>query len=380
MAFPVTQFNQQAAEQAARNQDNIRLAREHYQRRLGVESGLPERPEAGTLYVTDSFEGGTTPEGRHGENVAASARSTGFDGPLRLRQFASTRSLVYDPRSALHPDRQADEYLHQLGHFAQERYLHVLVPATERIEELNQAGVHHSALNISMGTSVLRLAKEHYQDLICGRADLEGAARAYGLDAQKLNSPDANVRQQEQQRLQQALIERLQETVHKSASIQQAEGDYGRAVERFVASRNSLVVAGGNDGEVLEQMAEESGGRMPRVSPSAWDSPLITSQVVAVGGTASETASQPAAYSRSHRQNQLYATGGVPGSLFEKGSSFAAPRVAALMAELHRRHTALNSREILDEVVRDFTQPRQNTDLPVLNLEATRRFLEQRKG
>lgn len=372
----MTNFNQVAAQQQQRVDQQRRDS-------LGIQQGKPQQVEPGTLYVTDTYmpsvlqsDQATPP---HGLAVQAAARSTGFNGKIELREFPSARYMSYD--ASRHDPAQsprAASYLDGLRRQTQERYQQVLIPATDQLNELSDGGVKNSALNISMGTGRARIAEEAFEAIPTGKADLVGAAEAFGLDPAKLGSKDPKVFGPERARLQQAIINEVDRTASGSKSIQQAKQKYDLAVTRFESSHNSVVVSGGNDGEVLERFKRDNNGATLNIPKNFYDSPLVNDQVTVVGATDGDSSTRPAAYSQMHRENQIYASGTLP-QMPGTGSSFASPRVAATMADLHRIHPEKSSDEIEALMIQKFGRPGQNTPVPVLDLGSTRQFLQDHK-
>ncbi|MFN8613227.1 MAG: S8 family serine peptidase [Vulcanimicrobiota bacterium] len=369
--FPITNFNQ-VAMQTQQQAMQARLDA------LGVQRGKPEQTQPGTLYVADSYVPCiTSPEPAHGLEVQSAARSTGYQGPIQLRDFSSQHYVVYDPRDPQPgQDLRASDYLRNLSWQTQERFQQVLRPATQQLNELTEGGVKNSVLNISMGTSLGRVVNEAYLQLVQGTADRTGAALAFGLDESKLTHPDPNISGPERNRLQQALIDEVGQTVKDSKSIHQAQEQYQQAVSQFTAGQNSLVVSGGNEGEVAHKLQDGSFGQQLKLPANFLDSPLAQAGVVVVGATEGDHSLKPAAYSQAHRQNGIYASGTVPGQPGE-GSSFAAPRVAATLAALHKANPQLSSAEIQALLLNHLTRPSEGSQIPALDLQATAQFLKE---
>lgn len=365
----VTNFNQQAAVAQYQLQQQ---GRQQHLTQQGVVLGQPQSTEAGTLYIADNFEASASGAPLcHGQLSHSAALSTGYRGPIELRDFPRARYVMFDPSAP--PQSAGEAYLEQLRRDTGQSYQQVLRPATDQLQQLSEAGAHNSVLNISKGSNPFDVAAIAYFQIRGDASQRSAAAEAFGLDEKLLSDADINKSGPERARLQQALLATVQQTVDTSPAIQQARQDYTEAVQRFTSQHNSVVVAGGNSGTPLE-MLEKDTEQPTRAPAEAFRSALDTTGVVVVGATSGEGSTRPADYSRVHSNNQIYASGEVVG---DSGSSFAAPRVGAALAALHAQHPEEDSQQVLALLKEKFTLSGEQGQPPVLDAVALRQALEK---
>lgn len=192
-----------------------------------------------------------------------------------------------------------------------------LVPletATDRLLAVAASGVRQAALNLSLG-STPAMAVLSVLDMCAspevGEQALGQLSRAFSGELPKLHE---------------GLVEMAQRSSSDERLVQ-ARSEFAEAVRVFEEGHNSVVVAAGNDGNV--------GGKLLCAVPEGFSrSDFVTPEVTVVGALEGSYTSDPASVN-------VWASGvAAPGI---EGTSFAAPRVAARLAELHGQQPELSS-------------------------------------
>lgn len=202
---------------------------------------------------------------------------------------------------------------------------------------------------------------------------------AFSFAGEDLVSEDAEVQAAAHQRLYQGLADTFGQAL-QSEEVRSAQADFSQAVEDFEASGNSVVVSAGNWGEHAEIFSSFAGGAPINFPENFTENVLQADAATMVGATQwlNSGTERVAPYSS---PGELYAAGGLalgePGVASTSGSSFAAPRVAAVMAELHQQYPDKSSAEIEEMVHQDYTHELQtpNGVIQVLDFEKTYEFL-----
>lgn len=322
---------------------------------------VPNNPQAGSLVIIDSFQDSYT-GAAHGNIAAYAAEHHGFRGKIYAEQVGDNAGLspwiqVDRAESALSNGPLSPKD----ARGAVEDYLRSAQVATVQeltgdLNKVNKQGLKDSAVNISYGTSPQSEARRLYSTVRNAPQELnqwsspmaresyqqsQNILGAYGIDPSKFYSPDLKVSGPARLALQQQLIDAGIKGLN-SPEMTQAKAAYQTAVRGVEAHNNSVVVSAGNEGEVLKYFQSEAGGRKVSISAAAKMNVLVNSDVTSVGATRwkdSKTESI-AGYSNRDSQVDIYASGSVGNGedqnrMKTAGTSFAAPRVAAMMATLH---------------------------------------------
>ena len=345
----------------------------------------------GSLIIVDRFSPSPTPFGGsalevpHGALVQQSAMDTGFRGnlvtspsdvsftpqPLERRKYELLMALA---EPGLSP-QQTRELLAEQAEVGHRTLLH---KNTERLEGLTEAGVRHSAVNFSQGASKASAVESAFNSAISGR-ESENITRAMGVDPDKIFHKDPKVSVPERLRLQQGLTDLISKRIDESTSLKESRAKYQRAVQNFEKNHNSVVVSAGNEGGVADQFAEIAEGQRIRL-PVGWQSNvLVTPEVTSVGALKGQ---QVSSYSNRDPEVDLYADGDVAQQGQQQpaeGTSFAAPRVAAGMAALHRQYPQLSSAQVeaklKSQLGHNIAGP-DGSPVTSLNMEKTRAYLQ----
>lgn len=367
--------------------------------------------QPGTMYVNDYFdpanlaEAGDLAQNPHGIQVARAARQQSFQGRIEgASQHTSPHHARMDQglgqlRTQPLQQREARQAVQDI---VGGRASGLLDAQGQYLDGLTQRGARNSSANISMGTSKAAITRDMYAEAsmawMPGRQamppnmraevdqNLRNLATAYNLDTAKLTHPDPQVHRAERQRLQQRLLDHVGQTMDRDPTVAQEKRQWAESVSRFEAGNNSVVISAGNEGADLEQLQRGNGNRPLRAPADASTNILENSQVTSVGATRwFNTANGPqerrANYSSDSQGVDIYAAGSLDangGSRADMhGTSFASPRVAAMMAELHRRHPNASSSEIEAMMKEQYTHQLSSggQTLPVLDFQRSSQFL-----
>ncbi|MFN8607073.1 MAG: S8/S53 family peptidase [Vulcanimicrobiota bacterium] len=367
--------------------------------KLGFTPG--DLSQAGSLVVVDQFIQmpifgiGAAPamlEQPHGHLVSESAKGDGYQGNLipseYMPKFAPAMHKI--AQALNEPDVPADEFKKRLDLSIGINTVNLLETMSERLEGLKEAGLHHSAVNLSYGASQAGALENHYLEVRSAWSEwqpvqdfkkplLENYARAFGLDSAKLMSQDPKQSGPERARLQQALADRVSEVMNHSPAIQEARQHYATAVQELEANHNSVVVSASNGGQLLERLARDRGEDSPplKLGPKFFDNVLATPETTVVGATAGQGQEERvAAYSSDYQEVDVYADGraplaAYPGEEPAQGTSFASPKVAGVMSSLHKLYPEKSSAEIeamlKDELSHQLLSYDGRVERPVLN-------------
>ena len=309
---------------------------------------------AGSLLVSDVF----TSSESHGVDVAKAAWSAGFQGPIFYQQAVS---------EPLPPLREHQQALLELGKPALSREavscalqkfvvgppLHMLMSATDEVNRAAQGGANNSVLNLSSGTCKAQVASLLYQQALRGEngpALVSNLANHFHIDLDKIGQGDL----EELARFQQSVIDHVSQTWDQEPRILEHKQEFQQAVRHFESGHNSVVIAAGNEGLIEPTMEMQS--RADLQVPADFEENVLESpEATHVGATIILAGVEaPARYSSSWPGVEFFTSGDeVPGTEFDdskglgkSGSSLAAPRVGALMAEIHRRHPEYSSVEV----------------------------------
>ncbi len=375
-----------------------------------VESTLPTGP--GTLYINDTFvasnpnEFASPANNPHGIKVALATRQQGFRGPVvgtdrTSGSLTSTDKVWMKSLTDLGTlGRTPEQTISDIRSLTSNNGASLLDQETEKLRQLNRSGASNSVVNFSQGVSKAGGVKRIYDEAtLCLRGDLlpgdpriprscamlTNIAGAAGLSVEKLVSNNPEVRNAERGRLSQFLIDQVSAGMDSNPTLKASRKRYDRAVQSFEARSNSVVVSAGNDGSILDELSKSNGGFALTVPKDFSQNVLENNAVTSVGATQRSpwkgSGVERADYSSKSEGVDVYAAGGL--GLYDNGgqevvgTSFAAPRVAAVMAELHRQYPGASSARIERLLQQQLTQsaPDGSSTLNVLDDQSTSQFL-----
>ena len=366
--------------------------------------------QAGSVYIHDTFVPSgpldlSTPSGEtHGSLAAGAARGTGFRGRIVGTDRANAGIGRLD-RQAMElqdrystPGRTREQTIADLRAYSGTRAGALLDQQTQYLNRLTASGANRSVANLSLGRSkasgtldlyeqmmpALRLDRNE-NDPAFARANgmLQNVARAAGVDVSRLRSPDERVRNAERGRMTQFLINQVSQGMDQSPALASARRNYGTAVRNFEARNNSVVIAAGNEGQHLTDLREAHGGYRLSAPRDFSRNVLQNNDVTSVGAT-DDTGGRErrAAYTGNSPGIDIYADGGTGARGFDgreiDGTSFAAPRVAATMAELHRRNPNMSSAQIENLMRAQLSEQVRGSGETALDRETAARYLSGR--
>lgn len=371
---------------------------------------LSGNSQAGTLYVHDSFTPNSFYEAEkphanpHGVHVARSARRQGFQG----RIIGSSNVLSANQNKALaqltdlsRPNASHADILKNVRGYAENISSGLLDGRSDRLEQLSRGGARNSAVNFSQGESKASTTSALYDaaanswsqdprisgiERVRARGVLNNYARAFELDMSKLASSDSKVSGPERLRLQQRLATIVDQTYKTSPVLAASQKRYDQAVDSFESGRNSVVVSAGNEFDFLDKMASDSGGRRIQADESFTHNVLENDAVTSVGATrwfqnGDSLKEVRAGYSSRGSGVDIYATGSLGAANHQKadafGTSYASPRVAATMAEIHRRNPNMSSAQVEAVMRENLTHGLSDSrgEMEVLDHQRTAAFL-----
>jgi hypothetical protein len=322
--------------------------------------------QPGTLVIADTFQPSArllaTGEGEHGDSVEKAAHEQVLDSQVVENQSPETPlddRLERNWQTMSEPDAQPAAFRRAIqDQFAIEP-TSVLKSATIENQKLLGQGINHGAVNYSRDVSKAQLVGSTYgrmrrawthqgedEQLQEGRDLLHNYSRAFGFDENKLLSHDSSVSGPARAGLQATLIEQVNRGTDGNQNQAAASTAYNQSTAALAQHQVSTVVAAGNFGELAQQMKQDADGRAPALPADFYHNPLSNADTVTVGATGEfqhPNTSHLASYTSPGPDVSIYADGDVKwsGSEWENtlcGTSFAAPRVAAELADLHREH------------------------------------------
>lgn len=291
---------------------------------------IQQHTAPGSLVVLDQFfippQSGPT----HGQMVSATARGSGFQGPLV--ELDTTYSL--DPENAKRLEQieaaqqrfnqatQPQEIRQALREVSVLKRGYALERSAESLEQLSQAGLKDSAVNLSLGHNAADEVRRLLEKALTDQPTLIQLVRAFAHDPSQLKEGA------ERARLVQNLASWLQDTT-RDARWQSSKARYDAAVQQLAESNNAVVVAAGNEGEVGSFLSDWCSGQSPELPQGFENNDFSNPTVTVVGALQS---GQPATYTSHDEEVDCFAEGrSLLGD--ENGTSFAAPRVAAQFAQ-----------------------------------------------
>jgi hypothetical protein len=369
------------------------------------ESGLPRfnpppinKPRPGTLIIRDTFHSrdGAVP---HGAYVTKAALHEGHKGPIQLSPELPSnwqgRKAVADLTDGKLEPKAAGKALDNL---VEGEVTSLLDSQARNLNSLVRQGHKNSALNLSLGLSKASVVESCLSPLGSidsknpktaefARTMTENLARALDVDPEKVLSGDPEIHGPERQKLQQRLIDRTGKTLDNSTAIADSRGRYNSAVSEFEQNNNSVVISAGNWAGSAERLERQNHGHPLAVPPDFTTNVLENDAVTSVGATAwkrngSNFDEHRADYSVSGPGVDVYANGSVgltPRSMSDsRGTSYAAPKVAATMANLHRLHPKMSSSQVESLMKQSLTHGLSQPDdeMRVLDFQKNFQFLQ----
>ena len=403
------QVNQMQMQLAERHR--YQAASEQMVRQQGVRLENPsstQTNQAGTLYIhdhfapRDTFSASTPTANPHGIQVARTARRQGLQNPIvgteavnSPRQTAAKGFLNLLSQGPSAPEQTKSD----IREYAENASAGLLDNQSSRLEGLTQRGVRNSAINFSSGESRASTTSELYnaaagswnpkvkdEKRLAAEGVLNNYVEAFKLDKAKLTSSDPRISSPERLRLQQHLAKIVDATYNTSPMLAESRRRYDTAVDRFEAGRNSVVVSAGNEFGYLDNMAADAGGQRIRVGENFTHNVLENDAVTSVGATrwyknGNDLKEVRAGYSSRGNGVDIYASGSLGAQNHQQasalGTSISAPRVAATMAELHRRYPQLSSSQVENMMKNQLTRSMSDShgQMQVLDHQRTADFL-----
>lgn len=352
--------------------------------RARAQEPLPELPQnagSGSLVIIDGFQD-TYSGAAHGNIGAYAARQHGFTGNIYAEQVggdtgrtSSLSSATFDTLGRAPLSANTTRTL--VESFMRNDQTELLQDLTGDLNKIRERGLKDSAVNISYGTNAQRQAMEVYSRVRSAPPSIssmnmpqslqnqyrfsQNVLRAYGIDSERFYSSDVKVSGPERTRLQEQLIQ-AGVNATSSKEVVSARGEYSAAVKALEAQNNSVVVSAGNNEGVLQSFRNDAGGVMPKAPLSSKYNITLDDNVTTVGATRWRNGNSEylADYSNRDPQVDIYASGSVGNGLDENkkktmGTSFAAPRVAAAMAAIHKNYPGMPSKAVENMMLNSLT-------------------------
>jgi hypothetical protein len=259
-------------------------------------------------------------------------------------------------------------------------------------------GDNHAAINISSDQSKARMVDNLYgsmreawapgqhdspEAIKQGQNLLHNYAKTYGLNENDLTHDTPNTGKA-RAALQNNLIAQANRGVASNQTgISNAEQSYAKNTHALADQKVSTVVAVGNEGQLESEMTADAGGRKPQgMGSDFYSNPYTNADTVNVGATGSTNdlnANSISNYSSPSPNVSLYANGnelkfipsgsGKVRQTPEEGTSFAAPEVAADLANIHAQHQDFSNDQALQYLKQHKSHSMQTSQgpMPVLN-------------
>lgn len=345
--------------------------------------GNPMRRE-NVLRIIDDF---VTLPNPHGQTVDSALRATGYQGNVEQTQYPRenmTQEVGMASFNALtRPGMSAEDARAALSRVMVNQSNSTLNGAAQVLNQDVRNGVTNSVTNLSYGVgpapaaqNIYRMAREGWGPAPAPQAPPPGApagmpdfgqvryensrnmmtnlATAWGIDPAALSSTDPAVNGPARQRFQQNLLDQAQ-TASQDPSVQGALQNYRRAEQSYTDRNNSLVVSAGNWGGLLNDMRQDNGNRPLQTAEDFNSNRLVGPNTISVGAldiNPDTGAPRVANYSNADSRVDLYAFGNING---EQGTSYAAPRVAAVTQAVRMEMPNASAAEVRQRVMQIFT-------------------------
>lgn len=376
-----------------------------------------KKPEPGTLIIHDNFRDPANPnlvpvqgpfgpvmmpslEPQHGDVVTIAAQQDGFHGPIQKYEAGlDPTSKFLRADQALQSGPLSKEQARQaVADYTSDFASNMLKSESKFLDSMSNLGTKNSAVNMSSGTSKARIALDLFEGALPGNATsqfdhsarvakLKNLATAYDLDYSKLQSRDTKICAAEINKLQQGLVNQVSDTLDNSQQVKDARATWDTSVRRFESGNNSVVISAGNEGEHRKYFENYTPGEKLKLPQNFTTNVLENDQVTSVGATrwmensAGELKEYRAGYSSKSNGVDIYASGSVglkdPSKADEWGTSFAAPKVAAGMAALHKQNPEMSSAQVEALMRKKLTHPLNTSSgtLEVLDYKKNFEFL-----
>lgn len=322
----------------------------------------PLSPPPGSVIVTDNFYRETNSNASsHGLRVASTVVAAGFPGAVVANQKQDLKHpgslMIQSALGSASFDKNTTMSL--LSTLVDLDVSTTLDSYSAELYEGLQMGEFNSVRNFSSGISKSTVVEGIFSGALAqyesddpqlkarGQTTLDNFARAYDLSFDALTSGDRQTRVREKARLFTGLAQTVSETIDHSPNIAWSRQRFRGMVRAYESRNNSVVLAAGNHGRMRE-LAGEFGITLPQDV----DISLLAVNEVTVVGAAGD--SGIADYSSRYSQVDIYADGDSVDPLSgesSSGTSYAAPRVAAVMASLHALYPQATSEEV-EEMMR----------------------------
>lgn len=299
---------------------NVTSAPDRTALRQAAAQQLRSELQPGSLVVLDVFKSATGAE-PHGQRVTQAALDTGFSGPLLQKDFNQLRTAATQQLGSLavNSSRQwkVGSTLECLTDWAAARRAFTVRGRNDDLQLLAQGGLKNSVVNLSLGSSVTDLVGNLLQESRPRNASPEEQARARGVQAQLLQATGQSTWPQVFSVIGQAVAASSQHPIYLAE-----KASYDQTVSALVEQGNQLVVASGNEGELSRTLGP---------IPSEWSRNDLASSETVVAGALDGGSVAP--YSNRFPGVTFYADGElISGGRSHRGTSYAAPRVAARLA------------------------------------------------
>lgn len=285
----------------------------------------------------------------HGQKVIAAARQSGFQGPIgALEVNDDLENLPFADdlmrQQQLWQSDRPEDLRESLRTFVCVQRKMTLHDASKKLEQLCEAGVRQSAVNLSLGSSQAESVQQLLAQVTGGDSQTKMKfIQAFELDISKLSNPDPAISGAERVRLHQQFFA-LAASVEQDPGFVAEKNRYDQNVARFEAGHNSVVVAATNSGQLAELLQEHALGTPSPVPAQAFRNDLCSPLTTNVGAAQN---GRVADYSADFQGLSLYADGSLEfGGSLHSGTSLAAPRVAAALAQIHGQQPELSSEAV----------------------------------
>ena len=232
---------------------------------------------------------------------------------------------------------------------------HILDGYSRDVMEGLQFGEQNSVRNFSSGITKAEMVQEMFtkaktawnsDDPVAkqqGYTALSNYARAYDLNLDHLISDDVKLRSPQNVKLLQGLTNTVSETIDRSPMVARSRQRFQGSVDAYESRNNSVVVAAGNSGDFTDFLANEFAKAGTNGLPADFEASILSNNsVTTVGALDGENV---ASYSSRSGHVDVYADGTAADGT-SVGTSFAAPKVSAVMASLHAANPHASSDEI----------------------------------
>lgn len=349
---------------------------------------LPPLPRSSNaLNIVDDFQPGfgTDPglmPPPHGVKVELAARDTGYQGAINRIQTGSN-PLLENQRMAemallLNPSDR-NQARTNLDAYVQNHSMAVMLGAGVELNRQTQDGTTQAVTNFSLGSGPsvatanlynrARLAwtppgpneaPADHPDRAVAPQLMRNLATALDVKPEDLTSANPAVSGPARTQFQQRLVDFTTQSGN-SQTVQRFHQGYAETVRKYEALGNSVVVSAGNEGELLQQMQADNGGNAIKAPAGFLYRPLTTPETTSVGamGFTADMRPRVAPFSTGGSNVPVIAYGrAVDG---QPGTSFAAPRVGAVMQQIHRQNPGMSSAEVERQMLRMHTTPVEGT-------------------